>query len=92
MLSCLASGRARNTVLVLQAQFDAALFNSVFGSVYDQRDTLLRTALLLKPGDIAGCVMLQTCVCRSLAIVCLILTVSPYRILLKISATVYWSF
>ena len=34
----------------MQAQFDAAFYNSVFGNVYDQRDDLLRTALLLKPG------------------------------------------
>ena len=36
--------------LVLQGLFDAAYFNAVFGNVYDQRDELLRTALLLKPG------------------------------------------
>ena len=38
-------------VSAAQAPFDAAYFNSVFGNVYDQRDTLLRTALLLKPGN-----------------------------------------
>ena len=36
--------------LILQGLFDAAYFNAVFGNVYDQRDELLRTALLLKPG------------------------------------------
>ncbi|KAK9816431.1 hypothetical protein WJX72_000132 [[Myrmecia] bisecta] len=33
-----------------QGPFDAAFFNAVFGNVYDQRDTLLHAALLLKPG------------------------------------------
>lgn len=33
-----------------QGLFDAAYFNAVFGNVYDQRDELLRTLLLLKPG------------------------------------------
>ena len=36
--------------VALQGLFDAAYFNAVFGNVYDQRDELLRTALLLKPG------------------------------------------
>ena len=39
--------------LVLQGLFDAAYFNAVFGNVYDQRDELLRTSLLLKPGQYA---------------------------------------
>lgn len=39
--------------LVMQGLFDAAYFNAVFGNVYDQRDELLRTALLLKPGQSA---------------------------------------
>ncbi|KAL0039683.1 hypothetical protein WJX77_005068 [Trebouxia sp. C0004] len=33
-----------------QGLFDAAYFNAVFGNVFDQRDELLRTVLLLKPG------------------------------------------
>lgn len=37
--------------MVLQGLFDAAYFNAVFANVYDQRDELLRTALLLKPGQ-----------------------------------------
>lgn len=38
-------------LLLLQGLFDAAYFNAVFGNVYDQRDELLRTALLLKAGQ-----------------------------------------
>lgn len=34
----------------MQGPFDAAYFNAVFGNVYDQRDTLLRASLLLRPG------------------------------------------
>lgn len=34
----------------LQGPFDAAFFNSVFGNILDQREALLCTALLLKPG------------------------------------------
>ena len=37
-----------------QGPFDAAFFNSVFGNVFDQREALLRTCLLLKPGDSPG--------------------------------------
>jgi hypothetical protein len=37
-------------VFGLQGPFDAAFFNVVFGSVYDQRETLLRASLLLRPG------------------------------------------
>ena len=36
---------------LLQAPFHAAYLNAVFGNVYDQKDTLLSTALLLKPGQ-----------------------------------------
>ena len=38
-------------LLLPQGLFDAAYFNAVFGNVFDQRDELLRTALLLKPGQ-----------------------------------------
>lgn len=37
--------------LALQGPFDAAYLNAVFGNVYDQRETLLRTSLLLRPGE-----------------------------------------
>lgn len=46
--------------LILQGLFDAAYFNAVFGNVYDQRDELLRTALLLKPGQRAWSPFLVT--------------------------------
>jgi SAM-dependent methyltransferase len=32
------------------APFDAAFFNAVFGNLHDQREALLRVALLLRPG------------------------------------------
>jgi len=35
-----------------EGPFDAAFFNAVFGNVHDQRDALVRAALLLRPG---GC-------------------------------------
>ncbi|CAL8467470.1 g7008 [Coccomyxa elongata] len=38
------------SVPAYQGPFDAAFFNAVFGNVYDQRETLLRAALLLRPG------------------------------------------
>lgn len=37
-------------MFLIQGPFDAVFFNAVFGNVYDQRDTLLRAALLLRPG------------------------------------------
>jgi hypothetical protein len=40
----------KNLLLLAQGLFDAAYFNAVFGNVFDQRDELHRTALLLKPG------------------------------------------
>ena len=36
---------------IVQAPFHAAYLNAVFGNVFDQRDTLLCTALLLNPGQ-----------------------------------------
>jgi len=41
---------AKVVLLLAQGLFDAAYFNAVFGNVFDQRDELLRTTLLLKPG------------------------------------------
>ncbi|KAK9909502.1 hypothetical protein WJX75_003231 [Coccomyxa subellipsoidea] len=38
------------SVPAYQGPFDAAFLNAVFGNVFDQRETLLRTALLLRPG------------------------------------------
>lgn len=50
--TCGGGGTRANAIHVagLQGPFDAAFFNAVFGNVFDQRDTLLRTALLIRPG------------------------------------------
>lgn len=40
------------SIPAFQGPFDAALFNAVFGNIYDQREALLRTCLLLRPGKL----------------------------------------
>ena len=48
---CIYVATAKAVLLLAQGLFDAAYFDAVFGNVFDQRDELLRTALLLKPGQ-----------------------------------------
>ena len=52
-----------------QGPFDAALFNAVFGNVFDQREALLRACLLLKPGAPPPLVQ---CACTHYRPMCLI--------------------
>ena len=47
-----------------QGLFDAAYFNAVFGNVFDQRDELLRTALLLKPGQHTSAMQSECILCK----------------------------
>jgi len=51
-------------LLLPQGLFDAAYFNAVFGNVFDQRDELLRTALLLKPGKHTSAMQSECTLCK----------------------------
>jgi len=51
-------------LLAVATGFDAAYFNAVFGNVFDQRDELLRTALLLKPGKHTSAMQSECTLCK----------------------------
>ncbi len=61
---CICIATAKIVLLLAQGLFDAAYFNAVFGNVFDQRDELLRTALLLKPGKHTSAMQSECTLCK----------------------------